>query len=133
MAENSFGTMEREKDKNLVFGVSAGYYTCYYSLYSILQKIGVKSEIHSCSIELMKILLEGFYSKEDIELIESAFSVRNTLQYYVNKSINKKEVSNLFKNAYGFFVKSREIFSKINEEDILKIRNEIKELMKNEK
>ena len=50
MAGDSIGTMNWEKDENLVFSVSAGYYCIYCSIYSIMQKIGVKCEIHSCSI-----------------------------------------------------------------------------------
>lgn len=127
MAEDSFGTMGREKDKNLVFSVSAGYYVCYYSLYAILQKIGIKSEIHSCSIEIMKKFLLDFYSEKDIELIEIAFDTRNTLQYYVDRNVNKKDVNLLFEKAYSFFVKSRDIFTKLNEKDIEEIRRKLKE------
>lgn len=127
MAEDSIGTMNREKDKNLVFSVSAGYYVIYYSLYAILQKIGVKSEIHTCSIEIAKKFLSDYYSPKDFDLIEAAFSARNILQYYVDKSVNKEDVNRIWKEAYGFFVKSRDVLSKINESDVRKIRGELNE------
>lgn len=127
MSENSLGTMNREKDKNNVFSISAGYYSIYYSLYAIMQRIGVKCGIHSCSIEFMKKFLKEFYTKEDIVLIETAFSVRNLLQYYVDKSINKNELLLVWKKAYDFFVKSREIFYKLNDIKIKKIRELINE------
>ena len=34
------------------------YYTEYLAAYAILMKIGIKSEIHSCTIEVIKILEE---------------------------------------------------------------------------
>ena len=46
LAESSIGTMNRERNKNDVFSISAGYYSMYYSLYSILMSIGIKCEIH---------------------------------------------------------------------------------------
>lgn len=123
MAEDSIGTMNREKDKNIVFSVSAGYYAIYYSIYSIMQKIGVKSEIHSCSISFAKEFLNKFYSKDDFRLIEIAFSLRNTLQYYVGRNVNKKELELLWINTYDFFVKSRNILVKLNEKRIEEIRS----------
>ncbi len=35
LAESSIGTMNRERNKNDVFSISAGYYSMYYSLCSI--------------------------------------------------------------------------------------------------
>jgi uncharacterized protein (UPF0332 family) len=34
--------------------ISTAYYTIYFSLYSILVKLGVKCEIHSCTLEFAK-------------------------------------------------------------------------------
>ena len=31
------------------------YYTCYNALYSLLMKVGIKCEIHDCTIELMDL------------------------------------------------------------------------------
>lgn len=127
MALDSIGTMNREKDKNLVFSVSAGYYCIYYSLYSIMQKIGVKCEIHSCSILFAKIFLSEFYSKEDFKLMDVAFSLRNNFQYYVGKKFNQKDLNLLWEQAYKFYVKSRDIFSKLNEKKIKEIRSKLNE------
>ncbi len=125
MAEDSFGTMDREKDKNSVFSISAGYYLIYYSLYAVMQKIGVKCEIHSCSIEFMKLFLMDFYWEEDVRLIETAFSVRNTLQYYVDKMVNKKDLEMVWGEAYSFFVVSRDIILKLDDSKINKIRSQL--------
>ena len=91
MAEDALGTMNREKNYSLRFSVSACYYSMYYSLYSVLMKIGIKCEIHSCTLRFMGEFLSEFYSKEDIDLINKAFDCRNTIQYYVDRVIHKSD------------------------------------------
>ena len=70
-AEEALGTMTRERKYNLTFSISACYYSIYYSLYSVLMKLGIKCEIHSCTIEFMKKFLLDFYSKDDLETIKN--------------------------------------------------------------
>jgi len=123
LAESSIGTMNRERNKNDVFSISAGYYSMYYSLYGILMFIGIKCEIHQCTIKFMEDFLTDFYSKEDMKNIYSAFKLRNTVQYYVNKIIDEKEIDNLIINAPEFLAKSKEILSSLNEDKIKNIRN----------
>jgi uncharacterized protein (UPF0332 family) len=130
MAENAIGTMNREKGLNMQFAISACYYSMYYSLYSILMKIGVKCEIHACTLEFMKKLLLGLYSDEDCKLINKAFDARNASQYYVDKIVAKEDTEFIFSNAQYFLSKSKEILLKINEKDILEIRKEIGAVIK---
>lgn len=129
MAENAIGTMNREKTLNSQFAISACYYSMYYSLYSVLMKIGIKSEIHTCTLEFMKKLLSDFYSTEDYKLINKAFDVRQTSQYYVNKIIAKEDIDFIISKAQYFLSKSKDILSKINEKNISEIRKIVKELI----
>jgi len=122
MAEDSLGTMNRERHFNLRFAISACYYSMYYSLYAVCMKIGIKCEIHSCTIELMKKFLHNYYSEEDVKIIKKAFDLRIIAQYYVDKIIDKKDVDFIMKEAPLFFAKTKEILTKINENDILEIR-----------
>ncbi len=125
MAEDALGTMNRERNFNKTFSISACYYSMYYSLYAILMKIGVKCEIHSCTLEFMKFALCDFYSKEDIRIISKAFDCRNISQYYVDKIISEVDLNFIILNAPYFINKSEEILSKINEEDIKQIKRKI--------
>jgi uncharacterized protein (UPF0332 family) len=130
MSENALGTMNREKEYNLVFAISAGYYSMYYSLYSILMKIGIKCEIHSCSLKFMEKVLEELYSKEEIKTISKAFDLRNIAQYYVDKVINTKDVDFVIAQAPLFVNKSKEILYKMNEKDVTALRKKFEELIK---
>lgn len=129
MAEAAIGTMNREKNFNMQFAISACYYSMYYSLYAILMKVGIKCEIHICTLEFMKVFLSNFYSKEDFEIIKKAFDARNTSQYYVDKIVAKEDIDFIMNNAPYFFDKSKDVLSKINEKNIKDIRDEINRIV----
>jgi uncharacterized protein (UPF0332 family) len=130
MAENAIGTMNREKSLNTQFAISACYYSMYYSIYAVLMKMGIKCEIHACTLEFMKKLLSEFYSNEDYKIINKAFDIRQTSQYYVDRIIAKEDINFIFSKAQYFLSKSKDILSKLNEKDILEIREQIKEVIK---
>jgi len=129
MAENALGTMNRERQFNLTFAISACYYSMYYSLYAVLMKLGVKCEIHSCNLEFMKKLLSNFYEKEEMKVISKAFDLRNIAQYYVDKIIDTKEVDFIMVRAPLFFNISKEVLAKINENDIKLARKSLRKFM----
>lgn len=131
MAEDALGTMNREKNYSLRFSVSACYYSMYYSLYAVLMKIGIKCEIHSCTIKFMEKFLSEFYSKDDVNLINKAFDCRNTIQYYVDKVFDKSDVDMIIKEAPFFHSKCKDIVGKINESQISEIRNKLGNHLKN--
>ncbi|MEN6379840.1 MAG: hypothetical protein ABFD15_09720 [Methanofastidiosum sp.] len=43
--------------------IATAYYTLYFSLYAMLMRIGVKSEIHSCTVDFVKEYLMNFLIK----------------------------------------------------------------------
>lgn len=79
MAEESINAI-RGVEGSKIWTATMTYYIFYYSLYSLMLRIGIKCEIHSCSLEFMKNYLASFYDKKDIEMIENAFSARIDLQ-----------------------------------------------------
>lgn len=133
MAENAIGTMNRERSYNRQFAISACYYSMYYSLYAVLMKIGIKCEIHSCTLEFMKKLLKDFYSTDDMKKINKAFEARDKAQYYINKIVTKEEEEFIMAQAPLFLSKSKDILEKINENDIQKIRDNLRDIVKSSK
>jgi len=73
-ADEALETLRTSKIKD--WQLITAYYAIYHSLYSLLMKIGVKCEIHSCTIEFAKRFLKKYFSAEDFELIDKAFSAR---------------------------------------------------------
>jgi uncharacterized protein (UPF0332 family) len=95
------------------------YYTEYLSAYSLLMKIGIKSDIHSCTIEVIKLL-----EKEKIidfgfsNILEEDKQLRIDNQYYLkNKPVdfNPKKLSEIL-------FKVRTTLNKLNSVQIQKIR-----------
>jgi len=56
--------------------ISAGYYSLYFSLYAVLMKIGIRSENHTCTGEVMKVLLADYFTAEECDLMEKARKAR---------------------------------------------------------
>lgn len=94
------------------------YYCCYNSLCAILQKLGIKSEIHDCSIELMSLIND--FNKKDIELINELKKNRIGVQYYLEdpKDIDLRKILN-------FILKAKHIFKTISDDEISIIRKQI--------
>jgi len=125
MADESLKIIKKVENESKLWASSSAYYTIYYCLYSLMIKSGIKCEIHSCSIEFMKMFLTDFYNEEDVDLIETAFRLRNDLQYYPDRLVSKDELEFVKKGAIDFLVKTKEILSKINEREIDHIRDSL--------
>src|SRR3989338_5992983 len=80
--------------------ISTAYYTLYFSLYSILTKIGIKCEIHSCTIEFAKRFLKEFLSEEEIDFTEDSLKARIDSQYYVDRTVHDEQYNKMVKNAH---------------------------------
>ncbi|MFW6025173.1 MAG: HEPN domain-containing protein [Candidatus Woesearchaeota archaeon] len=64
--------------------VVTAYYSCYHSLYALLMKTGIKSEIHDCIIELMNFFE---FDKKEIKFMKNLKKKRIDAQYKVNKEV----------------------------------------------
>ena len=124
MAEESINAIKGVEGSK-IWTATMTYYIFYYSLYSLMLRIGIKCEIHSCSLEFMKRHLTSFYDKKDVEMIEKAFSARIDLQYYANRPVDLKVIEETKRHSAGFFIKTKDILSRISEEDIQEIRAEL--------
>ncbi len=126
MAEESIGMLPEAVRRSRIWTATVSYYIFYYSLYSLMLRIGVKCEIHACSLEFMKKFLTGFYSKMDVEMMEKAFNARISLQYYADRPVDTKEIEEVQKYCKDFYVKTKDIMSRLTEGEIKNIRNSLR-------
>lgn len=110
--------------------ISTAYYTLYFSLYSVLTKIGIKCEIHSCTIEFAKRFLKEFFSEEELDFTEDSLKARIDSQYYVDRTVPDEQYKKMIKKAPEFLVKCKSILIKLNEKKINEIRMEFKKVVK---
>ncbi|MFH1211840.1 MAG: HEPN domain-containing protein [Candidatus Woesearchaeota archaeon] len=120
-AEEALETLRTTKNRS--WQLTTAYYTIYHGIYSLLMRIGVKCEIHSCTIEFAKRFLKNHFSKDDFELIDKAFSARIDSQYYINRQVTDKDHEFIIKNTPSFMVKCKNII--IEQKEIMSIREQI--------
>ncbi|MBL7148040.1 MAG: hypothetical protein ISS82_04405 [Nanoarchaeota archaeon] len=127
MAEESINILKNIEKSN-IWTATTSYYIFYYSLYSLMLKIGVKCEIHACSIEFMEKFLINFYDKKDVDMFKKAFSSRIDLQYYADRPVDKPIIDESKKYCKEFFIKTKDILSKITNNQIEEIRNNLRKV-----
>ena len=110
--------------------ISTAYYTLYFSLYSILTKIGIKCEIHSCTIEFTKRFLKEFFSEEELDFVEDSLKARIDSQYYIDRTVLDEQYIKMIKKTPEFLIKCKSILIKLNEKKINNIRMEFKKNIK---
>jgi len=125
MALESVGVLSGV-EKSRIWTATTVYYIFYYSLYSLMLRIGVKCEIHSCSLEFMKVFLKDFYDLKDIEMIEKAFSARIDLQYYADRPVDEKIIEETKTCCKDFYIKTKDVLAGISEKQINLIRERLK-------
>ena len=113
--------------------ISTAYYTLYFSLYSVLTKIGIKCEIHSCTIAFTKRFLREFFSEEDFDFAEDSLKARIDSQYYIDRTVPDEQYNKMVKNAPEFLVKCKSILIKLNEKKINEIRKEFLRALNNKR
>ena len=124
MAEESIGVLKNIGGSK-IWTATTSYYIFYYSLYSLMLRLGIKCEIHSCSLEFMRSFLGEFYSAKDMEMIEKAFKARTDLQYYANRPVDEKVIEEIKAYCKDFYVKTKNIIIKITEQQINSIRKKL--------
>ena len=107
------------------WAVTTMYYCQYMALYGLLQKIGIKSENHTCSI----LIAENFIpqvEKEAIKQIKEFKEERIERQYYVAKSDTESlDIGLLNEKTKRFHYKFIELINTITEKEVSHIRKEI--------
>ncbi|MFH0868629.1 MAG: hypothetical protein V1839_00200 [archaeon] len=98
------------------------YYIEYFAVYSVFMKIGVKCEIHDCTIELAKFLEnESVFENGIAAVLENDKDLRIDNQYYLkNRPVNID-----FNQLSGFLLAIRRALDNLSSAKIEDIRKKI--------
>lgn len=125
--EQAENTLKRAKklieEQDFLWASVTTYYAAYYSLYAFLQKLGIKSENHDCSIALIEYLLN------EKELVENLFSLKESRkdgQYYL-KFTNKDELIKNHEKAKLIFIEFYNL-CKLEDANLKKYKIKLKKL-----
>ena len=98
------------------------YYIEYFAIYSILMKIGIKCEIHDCTIALVKFLEDqGIIEKGTSKILEKDKELRIDNQYYLkNKPVNID-----FEKLSNFMLSIKSSLDKLDDKKITELKKKI--------
>ena len=106
---------------------TTAYYSRYFAFYALLQKCGIKSEIHDCTISLFSLFVEEEMIEEHFHNdLQLAKELRIDTQYYVTEELDKEKLKKDAETARGFLLKMEEVIEKITEEQVKIIREKLK-------
>jgi uncharacterized protein (UPF0332 family) len=107
---------------------TTAYYARYFALYALLKKIGVKSEIHDCTINVAQLLVNhGILCQGLVTDIAEAKQTRIDTQYYVATELNQKQIKQNAENARKFVLEIEQTIENITTKQINTIRTLLKE------
>ncbi len=125
-AEESMKVLRNiKKTKSNMWLATTKYYIEYFAIYSVLMKIGIKCEIHDCTIALVSFLEdEKIIEKGISEILESDKELRIDNQYYLkNKFVNID-----FEKISDFILSIKKSLNKLDREKIEELRKKIKDI-----
>lgn len=104
--------------------ISTSYYAKYFAIYSLMSRIGIKCEIHDCTIALFGYLFGDVIPQTFMEDLRQAKEDRIDAQYYTTEI--RIDYSELIRNTKDFVLKIEEVIDSLNPKKILDIRKELK-------
>ena len=126
-SRNALKSMEVNAKSGITeWAVSASYYAKYFAVYALLSKIGVKCEIHDCTIALFSYLFVDSVSSQVIQELKQSKEDRIEMQYYTREiKVDLEELMNQTKN---FVLEMERIIDGLNSEIITSLQNRLKGL-----
>ena len=125
-SEETLLILQDIKSKSNMWLATTKYYSEYFAIYALLQKIGVKCEIHDCTIEMAGFLEEkGFIPRGYTKILSEDKDLRIDNQYYLK---NRKVNINIGKlREFILVIKNKVNTLTLNE--ITKIREELNKFL----
>jgi uncharacterized protein (UPF0332 family) len=125
---NSLKLLKSTSEEFTEWLATFAYYAIYYRCYSLLLRIGVRSENHACTIEMIKHLEKKLSGPTIHNQLEKYKEKREIAQYYTGKIGISKE--RMLKDVLALVDRSDKMDKKLNGETIKSIRKELQFLLR---
>lgn len=106
--------------------VSASYYAKYFAVYALLMKIGVKCEIHDCTIALFGHLFSSADYHPLVRELKQSKDDRVDVQYYSREL--KVNLADLMQQTKQFVLRIEELIDGLNAEEVARLQKKLREL-----
>jgi uncharacterized protein (UPF0332 family) len=126
-SRNASKSMEVNAQAGLVeWAVSASYYAEYFAVYSLLSKIGVKCEIHDCTIAVFEYLFSDSMPTESIKELRDSKENRVEAQYYTQEM--NVDLEKMIKKTKQFMLEIEKMVDSLNSGNISKLQRKLQTL-----
>lgn len=123
-AKGSIKSMEANANEGIDdWAISAGYYARYFVIYALLRRIGIKCEMHDCTIAVFRYLFASEIPSSFIQELDQAKKDRIDAQYYTG--VIQTSIEDEIKNTKNFVLKIEEIINGLNKSKIQIVRTKI--------
>lgn len=109
--------------------LDTSYYAKYFMIYALFMKVGIKSEIHDCTIYALNSIFKDIVGADICENLESSRDLRVGSLYY-DKDFGKDEILKKANTAPNFCLKVEFIIDNFTSADIIKIRKRFETIRK---
>jgi uncharacterized protein (UPF0332 family) len=112
-SHNALKSMEVNAREGIVeWTVSASYYAKYFAVYALLAKVGVKCEIHDCTIALFGYLFSAPEFRHLVRELRRSKEDRVDVQYYSRQI--KADIGGLMRQTKEFVLQIEELIDGLN-------------------
>lgn len=120
--------IEKKEDEWIL---DTSYYAKYFIVYALFMKVGIKSEIHDCTIFALESIFcdLGIISSNLCKDLSDSRDLRVGSLYY-DKDFGKNEILNKANTTPNFCLEIESIVDNLSKEDISKIRKMFEEVKK---
>lgn len=121
-AEETLEVLRGIENKSKIWLATTKYYCEYFAAYSLLMRIGIKCEIHDCTIAVCRLLEQmGIVPAGYSKILEDDKQLRIDNQYY----LKNRDVPIDYSNLVEFVLKMKDISSKLTAEKIEDVRKRV--------
>lgn len=124
-AEETLVILKTIKGKSNMWIAATKYYFEYFTVYSVLMKLGIKSEIHDCTISLCGFLEdEGVFKKGVFVRLTRDKVLRIKNQYYLKNIPVDVDYDELLE----FLLEIKDVLEKMTYDQICSIRSKVNKM-----
>jgi uncharacterized protein (UPF0332 family) len=106
--------------------VSASYYSRYFAVYSVFSRIGIKCEIHECTISLFEYLFEDSFPGELIRELKLSKEDRIEAQYYTTEI--HIDIYGMIERTKNFVFEVENLIDKLSTPKVKELRTKIQDI-----
>lgn len=125
-AEETLDVLKEISNMSNMWLATTKYYCEYFTVYALFMKLGIKSEIHDCTIAICSFLeKEDLLPKGTYEILKEDKQLRIDNQYY----LKNKPVKVNYENLLNFVLTIKNIANTLSLDKSEEIRSKLKKIL----